>query len=65
MRTIPGMTVINPADDVEAKAAVLAMADYVGPTYMRFGRLAAPSSTIRIHISSSLARAYSSVTAMI
>lgn len=42
MRTIPGMTVINPADDVEANAAVLAMADYVGPTYMRFGRLAAP-----------------------
>ena len=41
MRSIPGMTVINPADDVEAKAAVLAMADYVGPTYMRFGRLAA------------------------
>lgn len=42
MRTIPGMTVINPADDVEAKAAVLAMADYVGPTYLRFGRLATP-----------------------
>ncbi|MGN0687335.1 MAG: transketolase family protein [Oscillospiraceae bacterium] len=42
MRTIPGMTVINPADDVEAKAAVLAMADFVGPVYMRFGRLAAP-----------------------
>lgn len=42
MRTIPGMTVINPADDVEAKAAVLAMADYGGPTYMRFGRLATP-----------------------
>lgn len=42
MRSIPGMTVINPADDVETKAAVLAMADYVGPTYMRFGRLAAP-----------------------
>lgn len=42
MRTIPGMTVINPADDVEAKAAVLAMAEYEGPTYMRFGRLAAP-----------------------
>lgn len=42
MRTIPGMTVINPADDVEAKAAVLAMADHVGPTYMRFGRLATP-----------------------
>lgn len=42
MRTIPGMTVINPADDVEAKAAVLAMADFEGPAYMRFGRLAAP-----------------------
>lgn len=42
MRTIPGMTVINPADDVEAKAAVLAMADFDGPTYMRFSRLAAP-----------------------
>ena len=42
MTAIPNMTVINPADDVEAKAAVLAMADYVGPTYMRFGRLAAP-----------------------
>lgn len=42
MRAIPGMTVINPADDVEAKAAVLAMADYVGPTYLRFGRLAVP-----------------------
>ena len=42
MRTIPGMTVINPADHVEAKAAVLAMADYEGPTYLRFGRLAVP-----------------------
>ena len=42
MRAIPGMTVINPSDDVEAKAAVLAMADYVGPTYLRFGRLAVP-----------------------
>ncbi|MBQ8790748.1 MAG: transketolase family protein [Ruminiclostridium sp.] len=42
MCTIPGMTVINPADDVEAKAAVLAMADFEGPAYMRFGRLAAP-----------------------
>lgn len=42
MRAIPGMTVINPADDVEAKAAVLAMADYAGPTYLRFGRLAVP-----------------------
>lgn len=42
MTALPNMTVINPADHVEATAAVLAMADYVGPTYMRFGRLAAP-----------------------
>ena len=42
MRTIPGMVVINPADDVEAKAAVKAAAAYVGPDYLRFGRLAAP-----------------------
>lgn len=42
MRTIPGMVVINPADDVEAKAAVKAAAAYVGPVYLRFGRLAAP-----------------------
>ncbi len=42
MRTIPGMTIINPCDDVEARAAVKAALDYVGPVYMRFGRLAAP-----------------------
>ena len=42
MRTIPGMVIINPADDVEARAAVLAMADYDGPAYLRFGRLAVP-----------------------
>ena len=42
MRTIPGMTIINPADDVEAQAAVRAAAEYVGPVYLRFGRLAAP-----------------------
>lgn len=42
MRTIPGMTIINPADAVEARAAVLAAAEYVGPVYMRFGRLAVP-----------------------
>ncbi|MCQ2480277.1 MAG: transketolase family protein, partial [Clostridia bacterium] len=42
MRTIPGMVIINPADDVEARAAVLAMADYEGPAYLRFGRLAVP-----------------------
>ena len=40
MRTIPGMTIINPADDVEAKAAVKAALDFEGPVYMRFGRLA-------------------------
>lgn len=40
MRTIPGMTVINPADDVEARAAVFAAAEMEGPVYMRFGRLA-------------------------
>ncbi|MBE6848868.1 MAG: transketolase family protein [Ruminococcus sp.] len=42
MRTIPGMTVIVPSDDVEAKAAVEAAILHEGPVYMRFGRLAAP-----------------------
>ena len=42
MRTIPGMVVINPADDVEARAAVKAAIEYEGPVYMRFGRLAVP-----------------------
>jgi len=42
MRTIPGMVVINPADDVEAKAAVFAAYEHEGPVYMRFGRLAVP-----------------------
>ncbi len=42
MRSIPGMTVINPADDVEAKAAVKAALNFDGPVYMRFGRLAVP-----------------------
>lgn len=40
MRTIPGMVVINPADDREAQAAVKAAIDHDGPVYMRFGRLA-------------------------
>lgn len=40
MRTIPGMTIICPADDVETKAAVKAALDFNGPVYMRFGRLA-------------------------
>ena len=43
MRATPGMTIINPADAVEARAAVLAAAEYEGPVYMRFGRLAVPA----------------------
>ncbi|MCI8275559.1 MAG: transketolase family protein [Lachnospiraceae bacterium] len=42
MRTIPGMVVLNPADDVEAKAAVRAAIEHDGPVYLRFGRLAVP-----------------------
>jgi transketolase len=42
MRAIPGMVVLNPADDVEARAAVHAAYDHVGPVYLRFGRLAVP-----------------------
>lgn len=42
MRTIPGMTVINPADDIEARAAVKAAYEMEGPVYLRFGRLAVP-----------------------
>ena len=42
MRTIPGMTIINPADAVEAKAAVQAALLHEGPVYMRFGRYAVP-----------------------
>ena len=40
MRSIPGMTIINPADDVESRAAVMAAAEMDGPVYLRFGRLA-------------------------
>ena len=42
MRMIPGMVVVNPADDVEARAAVRAAVEYEGPMYLRFGRLAVP-----------------------
>ena len=42
MRTIPGMVVINPSDDVEARAAVKAAYEHQGPVYLRFGRLAVP-----------------------
>ncbi len=42
MRTIPGMTILNPSDAVEAKACVKAALDYEGPVYMRFGRAAVP-----------------------
>ena len=42
MRTIPGMVILNPSDDIEAKAAVKAAYEHDGPVYMRFGRLAVP-----------------------
>ena len=42
MRSIPGMVVINPSDDVEARAAVRAAAEYDGPVYIRLGRQAVP-----------------------
>ena len=42
MRTIPGMIIINPSDDVEVKAAMRAAVEYEGPVYLRFGRLAVP-----------------------
>ena len=42
MRTIPGMIVASPADDIEAKAMVRAAYDHYGPVYMRFGRAAVP-----------------------
>lgn len=42
MRSIPDMVILNPADDIEARACVLAAAKYNGPVYMRFGRLAVP-----------------------
>ena len=42
MRSIPGMVVMSPSDDVEAKAMVKAAYEYVGPVYMRFGRAAQP-----------------------
>lgn len=42
MRTIPGMVVINPSDDVETRAAVKAAIEHQGPVYLRFGRLATP-----------------------
>jgi len=45
MRTIPGMVVINPADGIESKKAVFAAAQWDGPVYLRFGRLALPMVT--------------------
>jgi len=42
MRTIPKMVILNPSDDVEAKAAVKAAYEHQGPVYLRFGRLAVP-----------------------
>ena len=45
MRTIPGMTIINPADANEARAAVEAAINFEGPVYLRFGRYAVPNMT--------------------
>ena len=42
LRTIPGMVVMNPSDDIEARAAVKAAVEYEGPVYIRFGRFAVP-----------------------
>ena len=42
MRTIPGMVVMCPSDDIEARACVKAAVEHVGPVYMRFGRAATP-----------------------
>ena len=42
MRSIPGMTIINPSDALEARAAVFAAYEHEGPVYLRFGRLAVP-----------------------
>lgn len=42
MRSIPGMVIINPSDLIEAEAAVKAAYEYIGPVYLRFGRLAVP-----------------------
>ncbi|MEG0894546.1 MAG: transketolase family protein [Oscillospiraceae bacterium] len=42
MRTIPGMTILNPSDDIETKACIKALLNYDGPAYVRLGRLAVP-----------------------
>ena len=42
MRTIPGMTVLQPSDDIEARAALQAALEHEGPVYLRFGRMAVP-----------------------
>ena len=43
MRSIPNMVVLNPADDIEAKAAIFAASEYYGPVYIRLGRAATPT----------------------
>lgn len=45
MKMLPGMTVINPCDYNQTKAATMAIADYEGPVYLRFGRPAVPVFT--------------------
>ena len=60
MRSIPGMTVLCPADDVEARAAVKAAYEHEGPVYLRFGRLAVPVFHDEASFKLRLARASSS-----
>ena len=58
MRSIPGMVVINPADDVEAKAAMRAAVEYQGPVYLRFGRAAMPVINDRPDYKFEIGKAY-------
>lgn len=50
MRSLPHMTVVVPADDVEAYAATIALADHVGPAYLRVARLASPTIHDESHV---------------
>lgn len=65
MRTIPGMVVICPSDDLEARAAVRAAYAHKGPVYLRFSRLATPSCMMPITILLKSARARFCVTVLI
>ena len=56
MRMIPGMVIINPADDVEARAAVKAAYEYVGPVYMRFGPINLSSAKVLSFVKAAMLR---------